>query len=226
MYMWWTTICMQSWDLNADYHRCVQVNKNSDSRVYIKINSSLMLHVVLSIQLTLQLRPNPNISLNWHHTDVTSLPKLCETVFSLQTSKRFYLHSLHIHSPVTVMAVDFMGLFHYKGNKTAGYTQMQHDNHYSTARETIILTLSDFLSLTGCEIFMLRTKPATAFKTWASQVNDNLVTISFSAGIFWLLQNKLYHPWFQTKYSHYGRTPLAAGCDLQHNKRLSGRAVR
>lgn len=25
-------ICMQSRDLNADYHRCVQVNKNSHSR--------------------------------------------------------------------------------------------------------------------------------------------------------------------------------------------------
>lgn len=87
-----------------------------------------------------------------------------------------------------VMAVDFMGLFHFKGNKTASYTEMQHGNHYSTVRETIILTSSDFLSLTDCETVMLRTKPATAFKTLASQVNDNdnLVTISFSARKFWL----------------------------------------
>lgn len=155
-----------------------------------------MLHGILSIQFTLQrpviltliLHPNPNISLNWHHTDVTSFPNLCETVFSLQTSKRFYLHSTYIHSPLMVMAVDFMGLFHFKGNKTASYTEMQHGNHYSTARETIILTSRDFLSLTDCETVMLRTKPATAFKTLASQVNDNdnLVTIPFSARKFWL----------------------------------------
>lgn len=195
-----------------------------------------MLRDVLSIHFTLQrpviltliLYPNPDISLNWYHTDVTSLPDLCETVFSLQTSKRFALHSSHIHSPLMVMAVDFMGLFHYKGNKTAGYTEMQDDNHYSTARETIILTLSDFLSLTGCEAFMLWTKPATAFKTLASQVNDNdnLVTISFSTRKFWLPRHKLYHPWFKTKYSPYGRIPLAAWCDLQHNKHLPGRAGR
>lgn len=85
------------------------------------------------------------------------------------------------------MAVDFMGLFRYKGNKTAGYTEMQHDNHYSTARKTIILTLGDFLSLAGCETFMLKTKPATAFKALASQVNnnDNLVMISYSARKIW-----------------------------------------
>lgn len=199
---------MQSRDLNADYHRCVQVNKNSHSRekkrVYVEVNSPSMLHGVLFIQFTLQrsvifmliLHPNPNNSLNCHHTDVTSLLNLCETVFSLQTSKYFYLHSTHIHFPLMVMAVDFMGLFHYKGNKTAGYTEMQHGNHYSTVREMIILTLSDFLSLTGCETFMLRTKPATVFKTLASEVNDNdsLVTISFSARKFWLPLHKLYHP--------------------------------
>lgn len=190
MYMWWTMICMQSRDLNADYHRCVQVNKSSHSREKKSLYKSQQFldatwGLSYPIHLTMPCDNNTYIAsiskyLNWHHTDVTSLPKLFEIVFSLQTNKRFYLHSSHIHSPLTVIAVDFMGLFHYKGNKTAGYIEMQHGNHYSTARETIILTLSDFLSLTGCETFMLRTKPATAFKTWTSQVNDNdnLVTIS------------------------------------------------
>lgn len=158
MYIWLTTICMQSRDLNVDYHWCVQMNKNLHSRkkkqsLYKRQQSLDATWRLITLQypviLTLILHPNPNVFLNWHHTDVTSLPDLCETVFSLQKSKHFYLHSMHIHSPLMAMAVDFMGLFHYKGNKTAGYTEMQHGNHYSTARETIILTLSDFLSLTS-----------------------------------------------------------------------------
>lgn len=77
-------ICMQSWDLNADYHPCVPVNKNSRSekkRVDVKVNSFLMLHGVLSIQFTLQrpvifaliLHLNQIISLNPHQTDASSL---------------------------------------------------------------------------------------------------------------------------------------------------------
>lgn len=152
----WITIDAFGW---------IKLAEQRKLRVYIKVNSPPMLQDVLSIHFTFQ-RPvilthilylNPDISLNWYHIDGISLPNLCETLFSLQTSKRFALHSSYIHSPLMVMAMDFMGLFHYKGNKTAGYTEMQHGNHYSTARETIILTLSDFLSLTGCEAFMLIT---------------------------------------------------------------------
>lgn len=124
-------ICMQSWDLNADYQPCVPVNKNSQSekkRVDVKVNSPLMLHGVLSIQFTLQrpvifaliLHPNQIISLNPHQTDASSLCDLCERVVSLPWSKQSYLHSRHMCSPLTVMALDFMGLFYYKGNKTAG----------------------------------------------------------------------------------------------------------
>lgn len=83
-----------------------------------------MLHTVLSIQLTLQhpvifaliLHQNKITSLNPHHTGATSLRDLYETVFSLPRS----LHSTHIHSPLMVMALDFMEVFYYECNKTAG----------------------------------------------------------------------------------------------------------
>lgn len=124
-------ICMQSWELNADYQPSIPVNKNMRSkkkRVDVKVNSPLMLHGVLSIQFTLQCpvifaliwHPNQIISLNPHQTDASSLCDLCESVVSLPWSKHFYLHSTHMLSPLTVMALDFMGLFYYKGNKTAG----------------------------------------------------------------------------------------------------------
>lgn len=110
--------------ITSDALQRIRTHVARKRRVYVKVNSPLMLHAILSIQLTLQhpvifaliLHLNKMISLNPHHTDATSLCDLCETVFSLPRC----LHSTHIHSPLMLMALDFMGLFYYEGNNTAG----------------------------------------------------------------------------------------------------------
>lgn len=187
-------------------------------RVSVKVNSPLMLHGMLPIQFTLQcpvifaliLHPNKIISLNPHHTVATSLCDLCETVFFLPMNKRFYLHSVHIHSLLIVMAVDFKEPFHYKGNKTAGNTETQHGNHYSTKWKIIILTSSDFL-WQFVEHACSEPKESEFLQVSNS---DNLVTKYFPTGKFWVPWHKPYHLWFKTKYSHNSRTPLFASFAL------------